>query len=214
MDEKYRKLLEMDFIKRERLVLEIVGTELATIRNEKEVDEEVYNRVMLVVNVAIIVGGIFIVLAVVLGLTLPPYDSGDGETSYPASGPAFGASAAFLIAVFCCILSSHVRYQHTAIVVDKAKGTFQFQHWSGIPMSKPKEEILVDIVRIEARIETVKNSDGPNYDATRIYAVDKNDQLTRLYSYTDARPPEDIVLHFNAWLHGEEAGPAAYRVLL
>ncbi len=214
MDEKYRKLLEMDFIKGERLVLEIVGTELATIKNEREIDEEVYNRVTRVITVAIVVGGIFIVLAFVLGLTLPPYDSGDGETSYPASGPAFGASVAFLIAVFCCVLSSHVRYQHTAIVVNKVKGTFQFQHWSGVPMFKPKNEILVDIVRIETRIETVKNSDGPNYDATRIYAVDKNDQLTRLFSYTDARLPEDIVLHFNAWFHGEEAGPAVFKVQL
>jgi hypothetical protein len=212
MDEKYRKLLEMDFIKGEWLVLEIVGTELATIKNENEVDEEVYNRVTRVINIAIIVGGIFIVLAFVLGLTLPPYDSGDGETSYPASGPAFGAAVAFLIAVFCCVLSSHVRYQHAAIVADKAKGTFQFQHWSGVPMFKPKKEILVDIVRIESRIETVKNSDGPNYEATRIYAVDKNDQLTRLYGYIDARPPEDIVLHFNAWLQGKEVAPATYRV--
>ncbi len=202
----------MKFVKGEWLVLEIAGAGLATIKDEKEIDDDVFRRVIQFVKYLIIVGIILVSIAVIVGITFPPYVGGDGEWTYPASGWVFGAVVAFVLSTFYYLVSANMRNEHTAVVADKTKGTIQVQHWSGIPTIKPKNESLVDIVRIEVRIETFHNSDGPNYDATRIYAVDKNDQLTWLFSFLEARPPEDIVMHFNAWLHGKEVAPATYRV--
>jgi hypothetical protein len=200
IDEKTRRAFMMQFVKGEWLVLEIVGSEHAIIKNENEIDEDV--------------GFILVCIAVIVGIMIPPYLGADDEWVYPASGWVFFAAVAFVIMTFYYVISTHVKDQRTAVVADKAKGTVQVQHWSGVPMIKPKSETLVDIASIEVKVETVKDSDGPDYDATRIYARDKNDQLTRLYSYTAAKPPEEIALHFNAWLHGKEPGPATYRVPL
>jgi hypothetical protein len=214
MDERTGKAFRMQFVKGEWLVLEIVGSEHAIIKNENEIDEDVFRRVMQFVKYLFIVGIILGCIAVVVGITIPPYLGGDDEWVYPASGWVFFAAVAVGISMFYYVISAHMKDESTAVVTDKAKGTAQVQHWSGVPMIKPKSETLVDIASIEVKVETVKDSDGPDYDATRIYARDKNDQLTRLYSYSAAKPPEEIALHFNAWFHGEEAGPATYRVPL
>jgi hypothetical protein len=214
MNEKTGKAFRMQFVKGESLVLEIAGNEHATIKNENEIDEDVFRRVMKFVNYLVIVGIILACIAIIVGFTISPYLGADDEWVYPASGWVFFAVVAFVVSTFYFVISTHLRNESTAVVADKAKGTLLVLHWSGVPIIKPKKVVIVDIVSIEVKIETVKDSDGPDYDATRIYARDKNDQLTRLYSYTNSKPPEDIALHFNAWLRGKETGPATYRVSL
>nr|MDO8087196.1 hypothetical protein [Candidatus Sigynarchaeum springense] len=214
MDERIEKVLKMDYIKEEWLVLEIVGAELATMKTEKVLDENVVRDVTRMVMCLFIVGGILVLIAFVLegaGITIP--GGGDsGEPSSAAGAPIFIAVVALFIGAFYLIFLIVKRDLHTHIIADKARGTIEVQERFKNRERKPRVTVnLADVTRLEYKSEEVYNSDGPNYNETGIFALDKNDQPTKLTWFGGVLKLEAILRHFNAWLHGKEVGPVIHR---
>jgi len=214
MNEKVVKILKMDYIKEEWLVLEIAGAGLATIREETVLDENVVRDVKRMVRYLFLAGALLALLAVALELVGPriPVWGEPGESSTLSGLPIFLAVAALFLGTFYLVFFIVRRDVHTTIVADRAKGTILVQERFRNRERKPRVTVnLEDVIRVECKSEEVYNSDGPNYNETGIYARGKNDQLTKLTWFGGELPLEKIILHFNAWLRGEEVGPAVYR---
>ncbi len=214
MDERLLKVFKMDYIKEEGLVLEIAGAQHATIREENVLDEDVVRDVKRMVRYLFLAGALLALLAVVLELGGPriPVVGEPGESTTLSGLPIFLAVAASFIGTFYLAFFIARKDVHTTIVADRAKGTIQVQQQFKSRERKPRVTVsLTDVTRLECKSEEVYNSDGPNYNETGIYARGKNDQLTKLTWFGGVLPLEKTMLHFNAWLHGKEVGPAVYR---
>lgn len=218
MDEKTINAFKMQFIKGEWLVLEISGAELATIKTENEIDEDVFRRVMLFVKYLVLAGVILAVIGIIVSVTIPPYLGPDDEWVYPASGWMFFAVAAFMVSAFYGLIAAHNKNEQMIIAASKASGTIQVHHWSGTPITKPKVQTpavsITDGARIEIQVERVTNDDGPDYDVTAMHVRDKDGHQTRVHGFSTSKPMGEIIQHANAWLAGKEAGPVTYRVLI
>lgn len=216
MDEKTINAFKMQFIKGEWLVLEISGAELATIRTENEIDEDVFHRVMLFVKYLVLVGTILAIIGIIIGFTIPPYLGPDDEWVYPASGWIFFSVAAFLVSAFYGLIAAHNKNEQTIIVASKATGTIQAHHWSGTPITKPRMEIpavrIVDVAQIESQVERITNDDGPDYEVTVIHVRDKQGQQTRIARFNTSNSIVELIQHANAWLDGKETGRSTHRI--
>ncbi|MEX2683320.1 MAG: hypothetical protein Q6373_017220 [Candidatus Sigynarchaeota archaeon] len=208
------KIIKMDYIKEEWLVLEIAGPDLATIKAETILDENVVRGVMRMVKGLFAIGGALMLVAFLLdraGITIP----GGGESGEPSSAagaPVVLAVVALFVGGFYLVFYLVKKNLHTHIIADKAKGTIEVQERFKNRERKPRVTVgLADVTRLENKSEEVYNSDGPNYNETGIYALDKNNRSTKLTWFGGVLKLERILAYFNRWLHGKESSPVVYR---
>jgi len=214
MDERIEKVLKMDYIKEEWLVLEIAEAELATINTKTVLDESVVHGVMRMISCLFIAGAILVMVGIVVGLTVPsiPVWGDPEESSSPATTPFGIGIMAFGIGTFYLIFLMIRRNVRTNIVANKAKGTITVQERFGNRENRRKRTLnIVDVIQVECQKREVTDEEGPNHFETDVFARDKQDQLTKLTWFDGELPLENFLLHFNAWLHGDEVGPAAYQ---
>ena len=214
MDERIEKVLKMDYTKEEWLVIEIAGSDLATINTKTVLDEDIVHGVMQMILYLFLAGSILVVVGIFVGIMLPsiPVWGDPEESSSPATLPFGIGIMAFGIGTFYLVFVIIRRNVRTSIVANKSAGTITIQERFGNRENRRKRTLkLADILRIECQKREVTDEEGPSHYETEVFALDEKDQLTKM-TWFDGEPSlENFTSHFNAWLRGDEIDPAVYR---